>query len=176
MKAQTMRRVRQYHFYLGMLFAPAILLFALSGALQTFRLPETKGYGSRPPGWIVWMASVHKDQSLPHTKPEPLPNAKPSAKPAEVPRKGGHRPSERISPLPLKVFVAIMSIGLLASAILGIFIALTNQTMRRTSIIILSGWGSVTPYTVDSLSACFSSGRAVLTAGEKRCLTSCCDI
>lgn len=44
-----------------MFFAPAIFLFALSGALQTFRLQEAKGYGGQPPGWIVWMASVHKD-------------------------------------------------------------------------------------------------------------------
>lgn len=144
MKAQTMRRVRQYHFYLGMFFAPAILLFALSGALQTFRLQETKGYGGTPPGWIVWMASVHKDQSLPRATPERLPKAKPSAKPTEVRRNGGDRPFERISPLPLKVFVAVMSIGLLASAILGILIALTNRTMRRTSIVILAA-GAVLP-------------------------------
>ena len=138
MKAQTMRRVRQYHFYLGMFFAPAILLFALSGALQTFRLQETKGYGGTPPGWIVWMASVHKDQSLPretHEAPRP---AKPSTAPAKLPRDGKDRPFDRISPLPLKIFVALMSVGLLASAILGIVIALTNRTMRRTSIIILA--------------------------------------
>lgn len=137
MKAQTMRRVRQYHFYLGMFFAPVILLFALSGALQTFRLQETKGYGGTPPGWIVWMASVHKDQSLPReTREAPLP-AKPSTAPAKLPIDGNDRRFERISPLPLKIFVALMSVGLLASAILGMVIALTNRTMRRTSVIVL---------------------------------------
>lgn len=136
MKAQTMRRVRQYHFYLGMFFAPAILLFALSGALQTFRLQEAKGYGGTPPGWIVWMASVHKDQSLPREKREAPRATKPSAVPAAA-RDGGDRPPARRSPLPLKIFVALMSVGLLASAILGIVIALTNRTMRRTSVIVL---------------------------------------
>lgn len=53
MKAQTMRLVRQYHLYLGQFLAPAILLFALSGALQAFRLQEAKGYGGTPPLWIV---------------------------------------------------------------------------------------------------------------------------
>ena len=143
MKAQTMRRVRQYHFYLGMFFAPAILLFALSGALQTFRLQEAKGYGGTPPGWIVWMARVHKDQSLPREKREAARLPKPSAAPAAAARDGGDRPPTqsspptRSSPLPLKIFVALMSVGLLASAILGIVIALTNRTMRRTSVIVL---------------------------------------
>jgi len=137
MKAQTMRRVRQYHFYLGMFFAPAILLFALSGALQTFRLQEAKGYGGTPPGWIVWMASVHKDQSLPREKQEMRGLAKPSTAPAKRPRDGKDIPFEQISPLPLKIFVTLMSVGLLVSAVLGIFIALSNRTMRRTSVIVL---------------------------------------
>lgn len=137
MKAQTIRRVRQYHFHLGMFFAPAILLFALSGALQTFRLQEAKGYGGTPPGWIVWMASVHKDQSLPREKQEMRGPGKPSIAPVKLPRDGKDRPFERISPLALKIFVALMSVGLLASAILGIVIALTNRTMRRPSVIVL---------------------------------------
>jgi len=137
MKAQTMRRVRQYHFYLGMFFAPAILLFSLSGALQTFRLQEAKGYGGTPPGWIVWMASVHKDQSLPREEHDAPRAVKPSVVPAASPRVVEEQPFARLSPLPLKIFVALMSVGLLASAILGIVIALTNRTMRRTSVIVL---------------------------------------
>lgn len=137
MKAQTMRRVRQYHFYLGMFFAPAILLFALSGALQTFRLQETKGYGGTPPRWIVWMACVHKDQSLPRERHDALQATKPIPLIAQAPRSGQDRPFTRLAPLPLKIFVALMSLGLLASAILGIVIALTNRTMRRRSMIVL---------------------------------------
>ncbi|MES3101691.1 hypothetical protein [Sphingomonas faeni] len=160
MKAPTMRRIRQYHFYLGMFFAPAILLFALSGAFQTFRLQEAKGYGGTPPGWIVWMASVHKDQSLPREKrggPRTLTPLAPLAGAASGPStkmssgspsgpasRGEDRPFARISPLPLKIFVVLMSIGLLASAILGIVIALTNRTMRRTSVIVLVA-GAVLP-------------------------------
>ena len=144
MKAQTMRRVRQYHFYLGMFFAPAILLFALSGALQTFRLQEAKGYGGTPPGWIVWMASIHKDQSLPREQHDARRAAKPSAVPATAPRTVEDRPLARTSPLPLKIFVALMSLGLTASAILGIVIALTNRTMRRTSVIVLTA-GALLP-------------------------------
>ena len=69
MKASTQRTLRQYHHYIGVFLAPAILLFAISGALQTFRLTEAKGYGGPPPNWMVWLAAVHKDQAPPREKP-----------------------------------------------------------------------------------------------------------
>ena len=147
MKPQTMRRVRQYHFYMGMFFAPAILLFALSGALQTFRLQEDRGYGGTPPGWIVWMASVHKDQSLPRAKHETHASqrlATNSGVPGKRQPGGEDRPSTRPSPLPLKIFVAMMAVGLLLSALLGIVIAFTSRTMRRPAVIVLAA-GTILP-------------------------------
>lgn len=38
-----MKQIRRIHFYLGVFFAPIIIMFALSGALQTFRLQESPG-------------------------------------------------------------------------------------------------------------------------------------
>jgi len=137
-----MRRLRQYHHYAGLFFAPAILLFALSGALQTFRLQEEKGYGAKPPGWIVWMASVHKDQSWPRPK-KPRARAEAPHTPDAPPRPGKAAP-ERASTLPLKIFVVLLSIGLIVSTILGMIIALNNRAMRRTSILLLLG-GSAIP-------------------------------
>src|SRR3569623_308360 len=69
MKAQTQRTLRQYHHYIGVFLAPAILLFAVSGTVQTFRLNEEKGWGGTPPTWMVWSASFHKDQTPPRSKP-----------------------------------------------------------------------------------------------------------
>jgi hypothetical protein len=64
-----MRLLRNIHHWLGVFFAPTILLFAFSGALQTFSLHENKGGGPyKPPAWIVAIASVHKDQTLPEPK------------------------------------------------------------------------------------------------------------
>lgn len=131
MKVQTMRSVRRYHHYIGVFFTPAILLFALSGALQTFRLQEAKGYGGTPPGWIVWMASVHKDQSLPREQAGPKPLDKTPAKPLQ------RRQPPRVSPLPLKIFVALVSIGLILSSLLGVVIALNNRATRTVSITLL---------------------------------------
>jgi hypothetical protein len=148
MTPRTMQKLRRYHFYVGMFFAPAILLFALSGALQTFRLQEEKGYGGTPPGWIVWMASVHKDSRLPkpqvahvedhhHDGDEDKPAAA-VAKPMPAP--GAKAPFT----LPMKIFAALMAVGLMLSALLGVTIALNNRTTRRISIAMLAA-GTLLP-------------------------------
>lgn len=146
MKAQTMRRVRQFHHYLGLFFAPAIILFAVSGAFQTFRWQEAKGYGGTPPQWIVWIASVHMDQALPRP-------AKAGKKDGEI-RKDANKSgnlraqqplaTKRPNPFPLKLFTGLMSIGLLLSSLLGIAIALNSAAMRRVSIVMLFA-GSILP-------------------------------
>ncbi len=140
MKPKTQRSLRQIHHIIGLFFAPMIMLFTISGALQTFRLQEVKGYGGTPPDWVVWMASVHKDQRLPIVKPAPPAEAgkqaikPPMTKPAE----------KKHSTLPLKIFVAILAVGLLFSTLTGITIALVNRAMRRMSIMLLIA-GTVVP-------------------------------
>jgi hypothetical protein len=98
-----MKRIRRIHFYLGVFFAPIIILFALSGALQTFRLQESpKGSTYAPPGWIVKLADIHKDQ------------------------RAAHEPGRSRS-LPLQWFVVLMSVGLVITSLLGIYMALKNN-------------------------------------------------
>ena len=130
MTAQTMRRIRQFHLYLGVFFAPLIIFFALSGALQTFRLQEEKGWGGTPPEWIVYMASVHKDSALPR------------AKPIAAAEGGGERPVAKApapgkSKLPMRIFAVAMSVGLIFSALLGLAIALNSRATRRLSVVMI---------------------------------------
>lgn len=127
-----------------MFFAPFILLFAVSGALQTFRLQEEKGYGGTPPTWIVWLASVHKDQAPPRE-----PKAAKQATGAmaddhhhDAPHRDGG--AKRPSPLPLKVFVALLSLALAVSTVMGIAIALANRATRRSTVALLIA-GTVVP-------------------------------
>lgn len=146
MKGSTNRRLRRLHQYLGLFFAPSLLLFALSGALQTYRWQEPKGYGGTPPAWIVWMASVHKDQALPRApkaggeegaKP-PAAEAAPKAPPAKgAERKGPERkgPGRRQG---LMLFVGLFGILLILSTLLGIAVALANAATRRISLLILA--------------------------------------
>ncbi len=102
-----MKRIRQIHFYLGVFFAPLIILFALSGALQTFRLQESpKGSTYTPPAWIVKLADIHKDQ------------------------RAAHEPGRRRS-LPLQWFVVVMSVGLISTSLLGIYMAFKYNRDKR---------------------------------------------
>ncbi|WP_242186584.1 hypothetical protein [Sphingomonas sp. CARO-RG-8B-R24-01] len=144
MRPNTLRALRRYHSYIGLFFAPMIIVFAVSGALQTFRLQETNGYGGPPPTWIVWLASVHKDQAPPRAPRAERPKA---AAPAIVSEKPERRPvgeAKRPSPLPLKIFVALLSIALAGSTVLGVMIALSNRSARRVSLGLLA-LGTVVP-------------------------------
>ncbi|MEG3143993.1 hypothetical protein U1839_04945 [Sphingomonas sp. RT2P30] len=152
MKAQTQRALRKYHHYIGVFLAPAILLFSISGALQTFRLNEEKGWGGTPPTWMVWVAAVHKDQAPPrekHAAPKPAAPV-PAAAGADdhdhdaAPAVKAPAPAKRPSPLPLKIFVVLMAIGLIVSTLLGVTIALNNRATRRVSILMLIA-GAVLP-------------------------------
>ena len=141
MKPQTLMTLRRYHLYLGIFFAPLIILFSISGALQTFRLQDEKGYGGKPPGWIVWLASVHKDQRLPHEKAKPAAAAA-TAAPA-APKPAGDAPKSP-NTLPLKILVVLLAIGLLISTIIGLAIALNNRRTRRTYLAIMVA-GTIVP-------------------------------
>ena len=145
MKAQTMQKLRRYHYYLGVFFAPMIIMFALSGALQTFRLQEEKGWGSEPPAWIVWMGSIHRDSKLPKAKAPEIAvadAAKPVAdagKPAaEIAKAEAPKPkSPQVNKLPMQIFMVVMSAALLISSFLGIAIALNSKVTRQASLVML---------------------------------------
>jgi hypothetical protein len=94
-----MKRIRQIHLYLGALFAPLLIFFAFTGALQTFSLHESpKGSTYTPPAWLVRLAEVHKNQRL------------------------GHEPGV-VPSVPLKWFVVLMAIGMISTSALGIYMA-----------------------------------------------------
>ena len=144
MKPNTLRSLRRYHSYMGLFFAPMILLFSVSGALQTFRLQETRGYGGPPPNWIVWLASVHKDQGPPRPPRPERPKAARPAVSGEKPEGRQARDTKRPSPLPLKIFVVLLSIALAVSTVLGVMIALSIKGSRRISVSLLA-LGTVVP-------------------------------
>lgn len=142
MKPNTLRRLRRYHHYIGMVFAPWILLFSVSGALQTFRLPDPAG----APLWMKWLAAVHKDQGPPRAPRGDKTKGTADAPGAEHRRHddGPGGGVKRPNPLPLKIFVLLLAIALAGSTIIGVAIGLANRSMRRVSIVLLV-LGTVVP-------------------------------
>jgi hypothetical protein len=145
-----MKSIRQLHFYIGIFFAPSIIFFAFSGALQTFSLHENKEPGSHHPEWIAKLAEIHKDQRLPQLTEEQVAHAaKPEeddAQPVSAPKSTPLAPKRKPS-LPLKVFVLFMSIGLMFSSFLGIYMAFKYNRDRRIIWSLLLG-GTVLPIAV----------------------------
>ena len=67
-----MKIIRRIQLYLGTFFAPAIIFFALTGAVQTFGPHEDARDGSyHSPRWLSMLAEIRKDQSMeqPHRRP-----------------------------------------------------------------------------------------------------------
>jgi hypothetical protein len=135
-RRMNLKQIRMLHLYLGLLFAPTIIFFSFSGALQIFRLQEAeRGSTTQPPRWIVALASVHKDQKVPDP---PRPAAAVEASASARPRPAGNAvraegvPRTRRKPsLILKWFFTFAAAGLIVSSMLGIVMAFRYNRDRR---------------------------------------------
>jgi hypothetical protein len=127
------RRLRQWHLYAGVLFAPAILFLAFTGAFQVFSLHKpdrTTGY--EPPAWAVTLAGVHKRQTLaPKADDDPAPAAR---KRGRVRSPGKAAPPMRVGTLALKIFELGAACSLVLSTLSGLYLAL--RTARRPRLLL----------------------------------------
>lgn len=134
--------LRKIHLYLGMLFAPTIIFFAFTGAMQTLGLHEAEKADDRAPAaWIVALAELHKEQHLPRPKPHTLPDAPADRQPEQGMGHGDDAPgvasSQPGSPTLLKAFVLLMAIGVVVSSVLGILIAFKHVRFRSAAVMVL---------------------------------------
>ena len=61
-----MKKLRLIHLYLGSLFGPLLIVFAVSGGWQVFRFNDAKKDGSyKPAKAITLFTDIHKDAVLP---------------------------------------------------------------------------------------------------------------
>jgi hypothetical protein len=123
-KPQTLRL---WHTYIGLCIAPSLLFFALTGAIQLFGLHEADGQ-YHPFTIVEKLGMLHKDQvfRLKHPKTAPQPATAPA---------GAAEKDEDELPLPtliLKVYFLITAIGLVASTLLGAWMALSFSQRSRT--------------------------------------------
>jgi hypothetical protein len=121
-----MTKVRLAHFYLGVFFAPLIIFFAFTGILQVFKLHES----GRQDDWMAWFGQFHKEQAWipPKAKAAPAKGAPPKAAPA----KGS------VWTQPMKWLVALMGAALMATTLLGLYIAFKYPGRRRGFFIALA--------------------------------------
>jgi hypothetical protein len=141
-----MSSIRIWHTYLGMILAPSIIFFALTGLVQIFSLHEAHG-GYKPPVLIEKLSAVHKDQVF-ETKEH-------DAEPAEAPEPADAKPQapqrSMLGTYVLKWFFALVALGLGVSTLLGVWMGLKGTVRRRTNLCLL-GVGIVLPIVLTLLS------------------------
>lgn len=164
-----MQKVRLVHFYLGVFFAPLILFFALSGALQVFKLHEAyRDVPGSQGDWIAWFGQFHKEQAwipprvaparpgTPDAAPKSGPDSASKAGSDAAPKTGSDAPpkaSSKGAPAdreksaasqPMKWLVAAMGAALMGTTALGLWIASGYRNRRRGFCIALAA-GIVVP-------------------------------
>ena len=108
-----MQFLRRLHLYLGCLFAPALLFFAVTGSWQLYRAQDdTKDGSYKAPIALRTLSTIHKDSHLP-----------------------GKRASEYT---PLRTFSLLAAAGLVLSTLLGIVMAFRFSRSAFTPALLLA--------------------------------------
>jgi hypothetical protein len=125
-----MASIRVWHNYIGILIAPSVIFFALTGALQIFSLHEAHG-SYEPPALIEKLSSVHKDQVFAQKPREEHqePGAQP---PSAADHEEDHDQGPSLGTMLLKWFFLFVALALTASTVLGLWIGLTHIQRKRT--------------------------------------------
>lgn len=159
-----LKAARSIHLYLGVFTAPMLLFFAITGGLQTFSLHETtRGSSYVPPVWLASMAQLHKKQTtvMPVRRSRPAEAAEPTAgsgsaqaiappaantiadariaAPPSTPVKNTSEPPKK-NLWPMKIFFALVSLGLLISILTGVYMSYRySRKPRLVSMILVAG-------------------------------------
>jgi hypothetical protein len=162
--AARLKMAREWHLYLGTLFAPSILFFAFTGSLQLFGLHEGHpGDAYQPPAWVQRLASIHKDQTAAERHGPPpgsasqqkkQPESDEARRPPQPPQGGGKTQERKSNPftLVLKCFFLAMAVGLTCSTLLGIYMAF-KFNRNRTLVWGMLIMGTVIPMVLIFLTA-----------------------
>lgn len=130
-------RLRQWHAYTGLLIAPSVLFFALTGVLQIFNLHEAHGT-YQPALLIEKLSAVHKDQvfEAPHDHPPPYDGPVPGAQAGGVPDEhAAHDEDDKVaaSTLILKWYFLLVGLGLAVSTLIGAWMGTTQLRSKATA-------------------------------------------
>lgn len=138
-----MLRIRVWHTYLGILIAPSVIFFALTGALQIFNLHEEHG-AYTPPVLIEKLSRLHKDQVFERKEKEDQPEPPKGNDAQSGPQTPPPEPPTPIATVLLKWFFLLVALGLATSTSLGLWMGLTHVQRKRTGWWLLAA-GIVVP-------------------------------
>lgn len=144
-RAGAMMAARVWHSYSGAFFAPAILFFSITGAFQTFNLHKPLP-GYHPPAVLQALASMHKNQNLHVKYVEADLKARKRDKPDDGPKPTPPPLASILAQWVLKAFAALVSVGLAATTVLGLY--MSWQTPRRRAVLLWFAAGMVLPMLV----------------------------
>ena len=127
--------IRKLHVYASVFVAPSLLFFAMTGALQTFRIPD------RPDASVVLqkLARLHRDDvfAVKPARPKKPEGAKAEGRPAAAP---AEKPKADPSTEILKWFFTLTSIVVMVTTLFGLWMALAyNKDKLLLWIVLLAG-------------------------------------
>lgn len=148
--AATLNQLRTVHTWIGMLIAPTVLFMALTGIVQIYNLHEEHP-GYTPPPILEKLSALHKDQVTEvhrHGLPPGLarshamgPHGGPSFREGPPPEEEHHA---RLVVILLKAFLTAAALGLIASTLIGVWMALQPGRPRLLNLALV-GVGAAIP-------------------------------
>lgn len=148
-RAARLRFIRQLHFWVAVFVAPSLVLFAVTGMLQLFKLHEAEG-GYRPPAVIEKLGQVHIHQTYALRPVRRPPAGQPTPAAAAAARAEAGEPAAPLGQTLVKWTFLVMSLGMATSAVLGVWMSLSNTRQRRLTWLLLAA-GTVLPILVLAL-------------------------
>jgi hypothetical protein len=139
-----MSSIRTWHTYLGLLIAPSVLFFALTGALQLFGLHESHG-SYQPAVLIEKLSSVHKDQVFAQKEHDDHGEHQPSTGSLDHSHDHeAHDEEPSLGTVLLKWYFLLVALSLIVSTVLGLWMGLNHVRHRRTGWVLVA-IGTIVP-------------------------------
>jgi hypothetical protein len=142
--------LRQWHAYMGLFIAPGVLFFSLTGVIQIFSLHEAHG-DYHPAVLLEKLSAVHRDQVFKEPRDHDHDHDAPDHDAPHAAAGGGddHAAEDddekhSVSTYALKLFFTLVSLALVASTLIGIWMG-TTRTRRKGLAWTLLIAGTVVP-------------------------------
>lgn len=140
----TLRLFRKIHLYFGLFISPALLFFALTGAVQTLSLHEAAGSSYKPPAWLAELGQLHKKQTtvMPVRKAPEGGGGHEGGRgehgdrvtaQSSAPQQPQTLIGKQMQHLPMKIFFLLVSLGLFTSTVTGIYMSYKYD--RNTALV-----------------------------------------